>query len=114
VNSYEVTDASVHDSQTIEKLLTENDEGQPFYADSAYTGDARELVYEKKKIINRVNEKGYRNKPLTEEQKASNKEKSKTRARIEHIFGFVENSMNGSILRTIGIVQAKVKIGMMT
>jgi IS5 family transposase len=85
IEEFEVTDASVHDSQTIEKLLTENDEGQPFYADSAYTGDARELVYEKKKIINRVNEKGYRNKPLTEEQKASNKEKSKTRARIEHI-----------------------------
>jgi IS5 family transposase len=113
IEEFEVTDASVHDSQAIENLLAEKDEGQPVYADSAYTGEAQELVYEKKKIVNMINEKGYRNKPLTEEQKASNKEKSKTRARVEHIFGFVENSMNGSIARTIGIVRAKAKIGMM-
>ncbi|MBN1952609.1 MAG: IS5 family transposase [Bacteroidales bacterium] len=113
IEEYEVTDASVHDSQTIENLLTEKDEGQHVYADSAYTGQEQELVYEKKKIVNMINEKGYRNKPLTEEQKASNKEKSKTRARVEHIFGFVENSMNGSIVRTIGIARAKAKIGMM-
>lgn len=64
-------------------------------------------------MVNMVNEKGYRNKPLTEEQKANNKEKSKTRARVEHIFGFVENSMNGSFVRTIGMARAKAKIGMM-
>ena len=40
-----------------------------------------------------MNEKGYRNKPLTEQQKAKNKEKSKVRARVEHVFGFIENSM---------------------
>jgi len=48
---------------------------------------------EGKKQSNR--EKGYRNKPLSEKQKASNKEKSRTRARVKHLFGFVENSMNG-------------------
>jgi IS5 family transposase len=113
IEEFEVTDASVHDSQAIEKLLTEKDEGQPLYADSAYTGEEQEKVYKKKNVINKVNEKGYRNKPLTEEQKANNKEKSRTRARVEHIFGFVENSMNGSIVRTIGIARAKAKIGMM-
>jgi len=113
IEKFEVTDASVHDSQPVEGLLTEKDEGQPFYADSAYTGEEQEKVYKKKKVINRVNEKGYRKKPLTDEQKAGNREKSKTRARVEHIFGFVENSMNGSFLRTIGIARAKAKIGMM-
>jgi len=28
------------------------------------------------------------------------------------VFGFVENSMHGSIIRTIGIARAKAKIGM--
>ena len=100
-------------SQAMEQLLTEKDEGQPLYADSAYTGENQEKVYKKKKVINKINEKGYRNNPLTEEQKANNKEKSKTRARVEHLFGFVENSMNGSFIRTIGIARAKAKIGMM-
>ena len=33
---------------------------------------------------NKVHEKAYRNKPLTEEQKSNNREKSKIRARVEH------------------------------
>ena len=96
----------------MEQLLMEKDEGQTLYADSAYTGEVQEAVYKKKKVINKIIEKGYRNKPLTEEQIANNKEKSKTRVRVEHVFGFVENSMHGSIVRTIGIARAKAKIGM--
>ena len=113
IEEFEVTDASVHDSQVIENLLTKKDKGQPLYADSAYTGEDQEKVYKKKKVVNKINEKGYRNKPLTDEQKANNKEKSKIRARVEHVFGFIENSMNGSFIRTIGIVRAKAKIAMM-
>jgi IS5 family transposase len=113
IEKYKVTDASVHDSQPVDDLLTEKDEGKPLYADSAYTGEDQEKIYKRKKVVNKVHEKGYRNKPLTEEQKASNKEKSKTRVRVEHIFGFVENSMHGSFVRTIGIARAKAKIGMM-
>ena len=64
-------------------------------------------------MINKVIEKGYRNKPLTEKQIAENKEKSRTRLRVEHIFGFVENSMKGLFVRTIGLTRANAKIGMM-
>jgi IS5 family transposase len=111
--TYLVTDASVHDSQPLENLLDKKDEKQELYADSAYTGDNQEKVITDKKMKNKVHEKGYRGKPLTEKQKSSNTEKSKTRVRVEHIFGFVENSMNGSIVRTIGRVRAEAKIGMM-
>ena len=37
IEKFEVTDASVHDSQPVEGLLEEKDAGQPFYADSPYT-----------------------------------------------------------------------------
>lgn len=111
---YAVTDASVHDSQPLSDLLDINrDAGQELYADCAYTGEKAEKVYQETEVVNRVHEKGYRNNPLTEAQKASNKEKSRTRARVEHIFGFVENSMNGSFIKTIGIERAKAKIGLM-
>lgn len=52
-------------------------------------------------------EKGHRNNPLTDEQKQNNCIKSKDRCRIEHIFGFVEGAMNGSLVRSIGMVRAK-------
>lgn len=39
------------------------------------------------KMTNEVHEKGSRNKPLSQEQKASNRQKSKSRVRVEHVFG---------------------------
>jgi len=112
IDNYEVTDASVHDSQPLDKLLTEDDTGQDFHADSSYTGENQEKVISKYEMNNKVHEKGYRNKPLTDEQKASNKQKSKTRARVEHVFGFMEQSMNGLIVRSIGITRATGIIGL--
>jgi IS5 family transposase len=112
IDSYEVTDASVHDSQPLDDLLTVNDYGQDFHADSAYTGEEQEKVIKKYGLKNLVNAKGYRNKPLTEEQKENNKVKSKTRARVEHVFGFMEQSMHGLALRSIGIIRATGIIGL--
>jgi transposase, IS5 family len=113
IDTFEVTDASVHDSQPLDDLLTEKDKGQNLYADSAYTGADQEIVIRKYKMENQVHEKGYRNKPLTEEQKAKNHEKSKTRVRVEHVFGFMEQSMNGLIVRSVGKVRATAIIGLM-
>ncbi len=113
IDTYKVSSASVHDSQALEDLLTENDKGQLFHADSAYTGEEQEKVISKYKMDNQVNEKGYRNTPLTEEQKISNREKSKTRARVEHVFGFMEQSMNGLAVKSVGIVRATGIIGLM-
>lgn len=112
IDDYKVTDASVHDSQLLDDLLNEKDEGQDLHADSAYTGDEQKKVISKYKMKNKVHKKGYRNKPLTEKQKASNHEKSKTRARVEHVFGFMEQSMNGLFLKSVGIVRAKSIIGL--
>jgi IS5 family transposase len=49
----------------------------------------------------------------TEEQKANNREKSEIRARVEHVFGFMEQSMNGLMVRSVGIVRATGVIGLM-
>ena len=112
IKKYTVSDASVHDSQALDDLLEEEDIGQDLYADSAYTGEKQEETIAKYKMKNKVHEKGYRNNPLTEQQKANNTIKSKTRARVEHVFGFMEQSMNGLVLRSVGIKRAKGIIGL--
>jgi len=112
IKDYAVTDASVHDSQALEELLDDSDKGQDLHADSAYTGEEQEKTIAKYEMNNQVNEKGYRNKPLTEEQKESNRRKSKIRARVEHVFGFMEQSMNGLFLRSVGIARATGIIGL--
>lgn len=102
-----MTDAAVHDSQALADLLDkQEDDGQGLHADSAYTGEEQEKTVAGAGMTNKVNEKGRRNKPLDDAQKASNREKSRVRARVEHIFGFMENSMNGTGIRCIGIMRA--------
>lgn len=110
---YEVTDASVHDSQPLDDLLNKKDKDQTLYADSAYTGEQQEKVIRKVGMVNRVHEKGYKNKPLTKKQMKSNRKKSKFRARVEHVFGFMENSMKGMFIHSIGKIRARGIIGLM-
>lgn len=112
IDTYTTTDASSHDSQALDTLLTEKDKDQNLWADSAYTGEEQEKTIKKYNVNNRVHEKGYKNKPLTETQKQSNKDKSKTRARVEHVFGFMEQSMNRLYVRSIGIKRAAGFVGL--
>ena len=56
--------------------------------------------------------RGARNHPLSEAQLAANRNKSKIRARIEHVFGGQENAPGGRLVCTIGVVRARVKIGL--
>lgn len=109
ITGYEVTDASVHDSQVLMGLLDEKD--KVLYADGAYSGDpiADQLP---ETIENQIHEKGYRNRPLSQEQKAENKRKSKIRARIEHVFGYMTGTMHGITVRSIGITRARFNIGL--
>lgn len=112
IDDYVVTSASVHDSQALEQLLDEKDKGQALHADSAYVGEEMEGMVNKVEMINKIHEKGYKNSPLTDTQKESNRIKSSKRARVEHIFGFIETSMKGTYIRSIGIARAKVNIGL--
>jgi IS5 family transposase len=87
-------------------------DGQGAYADSAYVGKEIDAELRKRKYDPQICEKGFRNKPLTEEQKASNRVKSKVRCRIEHVFGEQKMRMKDETLRTIGLARAKFWIGM--
>ncbi len=112
IKNYVVTSAAVHDSQVIEGILEEADSHHELYADSAYCGAPIKEILSELKIRNRIHEKGYRNSPLTEKQKERNRKKSKTRARVEHVYGFMVNSMQGDFIRYIGQKRAEAVIGL--
>jgi len=103
IKPYSVSDASVHDCQTLENLLEEADSNHKVYGDSVYSGEPIKKILDSRNIRSRIHEKGYRNNPLTEKQKEKNR----------HIFGFIHNSVNGSTIRSIGIVKAEAIIGLM-
>jgi len=112
IRRYAVTDASVHDSQVLGELLDVNNPDGRIWADSAYSSEARLEVLQWMGFDPLFNARAYRNSPLSDEQKAVNRERSKTRARVEHVFGSWVTAGGGKLLRTIGIDRAKTNLGL--
>ena len=78
-------------------------------ADAAYRSEEIEAKLCAQNLKSHIHRKG---KPLTEQAKGSNRTKSTVRVRVEHVFGAQTNDMGGTLVRTIGLVRAKAKIGM--
>src|SRR5947207_3368133 len=112
IRRYEVTDAAVHDSQPLDALLTKGNTSTDVFADSAYRSAEIEAKLKVRGFNSRIHRRASRNHPLSDAQTRSNRAKSKIRARIEHVFGAQQNSVRGRIVRTIGIVRARAKIGL--
>jgi IS5 family transposase len=112
IRRYAVTDASVHDSQVLGQLLDEDNQSDEIWADSAYRSAVIEETLELMGFESQIHERAYRNHPLTQEQKQTNRDKSKTRARVEHVFGRWTMQMGGKVIRSIGLVRAKASLGL--
>src|ERR1043166_3583467 len=112
IRRYEVTDAAVHDSQPLDALLTKANTSTDVFGDSAYRSAETEAKLKSGGYRGRVRRRGRRNHPLSDAQTRANRAKSSIRARIEHVFGAQQSSMGGRIVRTIGIVRARAKIGL--
>lgn len=110
VDDYSTTPANVHDSKGLKPLLDKKDKGQDMLLDSGYVGT--EVLIRKVGMNPKICARAYRNHPLTDAQKAYNKEISKMRCRIEHIFGFAEGTMKGLVVRSIGLVCAKANVAL--
>jgi len=108
------TDASVHDSQMLEAVLRRPEAGgEGVWADSAYRSEAREQRLAEGGHRSQIHERAYRDAPLGDEQRARNTAKSRVRARVEHVFGQMENGMGGMCLRSVGLARAKVGVALM-
>ena len=111
IREYGVTSANVHDSQILEDILDHRNTLQALWADSAYDSEELAQMLKNKKIRNYVNKKGCRHKKLSDFQNFLNHKKSSIRVRVEHIFGFMVNTMKTFYLRCIGLKRSKGNIG---
>lgn len=108
------TDASVHDSQVLETVLRKPEQGgASVWADSAYRSEEQEQSLAQSQHRSQIHERAWRNAPLSSDQETANKAKSRVRARVEHVFGHMENSMGGMLLRCIGLARAKLGVALM-
>jgi IS5 family transposase len=111
ITKYEVTPASTHDSQVTRKLIDETD--KVFYADGAYYSNDTEKYLKKANVKSKVIKRKYRNKALSKSDHKENYKHSKTRVRIEHIFGTMTSQMHNVLnITSIGIKRARSSIGL--
>ena len=99
---FRVTDASVHDSRKFVELIGPKD--NDVSVDCAYSSDElrKEILAKYPNIKLHVCARASRNTPLTDDDKAQNRVIARTRARIEHIFGYMSRFMNGITSRVHG------------
>ena len=79
--------------------------------DTAYRSKANETWLERHGRTSRIHHKKPKGRPMPEHIRRGNATKSKTRARVEHVFGEQKSKM-GLFIRTIGIKRAETKISL--
>jgi IS5 family transposase len=106
ITGYNVTVSSANDAVAAQGLLDETD--NVVYADAAYP-----TLKVPKHIENRINESPTKGHHLSEEQKANNHIKSKTRCRIEHVFAGMVQMAGGTNVRCKSMNRAVFHISLL-
>jgi IS5 family transposase len=88
IHSVVVTPANVHDSRVLPDLL--HGEETRVWGDSAYAGQTEAIKEAAPEAADFTNKKASRNRPLSDEEKSSNRVKSSVRSKVEHMFGVIK------------------------
>ena len=112
IRRYDIVPANVHDSQLLPSLLDPENSGDVVWGDSAFAGMKFEDLLELGGFKSNIHEKGFRNNPLDDEAKERNKERSKIRAKVEHVFGGMVTWMKGKLTLRIGLNRTKAWWGL--
>jgi len=110
IKTYDFTAGNVHDSQVFESLLSGDEEEA--YADSAYKSKAHDELLERRGIRNRILERAYRNRPLSDAQKRRNRMASGTRSIVERVFGVLKLHYGMGKARYLGLSRNKARFAL--
>jgi IS5 family transposase len=101
IHSVVATAANVHDSQVLPDLL--HGAETRVWGDSAYTGQRKTLADYAPRAKDFTQAKGHRYRPLTDEERARNRNKSKVRSKVEHQFGIIKRQFGFTKVRYRGL-----------
>lgn len=101
------TPGNEHDSQALEKLLTESE--RELYADKAYASDKHDKLLAERGIDNRILHKAKRNQPLSEAQKQQNRTWSSVRSGVERVFGILKQHYGIGKARYLGLARNQTR-----
>lgn len=103
IHSVEATAANVHDSRVLEKLL--HGKEKRVWGDSAYSGQKEVLAKAAPEARDWTQKKGHRHRKLSEQERASNRYKSRVRAKVEHQFSILKLRFGFAKVRYRGLAK---------
>ena len=103
IHSVVATPANVHDSVILGDLL--HGEESRVWGDSAYAGQGDAITANAPKARNFTNKKGSRYVTLSEADRSRNRNKSRVRAKVEHLFGVMKCRFGFTKVRYKGLAK---------
>lgn len=97
------TAANVHDSVVLEDLL-HGDETR-IWGDSAYAGKKAVINEHAPRARDFTQHKAHCHRPLSDEQRACNRNKSRVRSKVEHVFGIIKGQFRFTRVRYRGLAK---------
>src|SRR5574337_795360 len=103
IHSVAATAANVHDSQMLPELLHGRE--TRVWGDAAYSGPREVIRQHAPKAKSFIQAKAHRYRPLSEEERARNRTKSKVRAKVEHAFLVIKRIFGWAKVRYRGLAK---------
>ncbi len=103
IHSLVTTPANVHDSKVLTQLL--HGKETRVYGDSAYVGQQDAIRSKAPRARVFVNKRAYRNSPLTDADRETNRRKSSVRSHVEHRFGTIKGFFGFRKVRYRGLAK---------
>lgn len=104
------TSANVSDVDMAAPLMDKHD--KVLYADKGYVGEEQRQDIENKvkgkggEIDIQIHERASRGHPLSEEAQERNRQRSKIRVAVEHVFGAIKHDCNWRMVYSVGLMRA--------
>jgi len=107
IKSEILTTGSLHDSNIFTQLMTGQE--KEVYADSAYKSQEHDQFLKEKRIQNKILNRAYRNKPMTDDQKLQNRFFSQVRYVVERTFGSLKLHHGLGQARYMGVARNQAR-----
>jgi IS5 family transposase len=103
IHTLVTTPANVHDSKVLPELLHGNE--TRVWGDSAYVGQSAAMRTKAPNARAFINKRAFRNRPLSEADKETNRRKSSVRSHVEHRFGIIKGLFGFRKVRYRGLAK---------
>jgi IS5 family transposase len=111
LRGYTVTHAAAHDGGQLGAVLDRDNTASDVWADTAYRSAANLTLLDRRGLRPQFQRKKRRGKKMPGHIARGNAARARVRSLIEHVFA-AQKCRLGLVVRTVGIVRARIKIGL--